>query len=65
MNHGVGAKVMSSKFIMTYPWNGGRVFSISFFESITTSFVCGGKLFSSSRLLVMQLADTKESNFFL
>jgi hypothetical protein len=61
----VGVKVMSFEFVFAYPWNGGRVFSISFFEFVTTSFMCGGELSSSSRLLVMQLVDIKESNFLL
>jgi len=53
---------MSSKSITTYPYSGGRVFSISSFEFVIASFMCGGKLSSSSGLLVMQLDDIKDSN---
>ncbi len=65
MDYGVGARVMSSEFVASYPWHVGKIFSISSFESIITSFVCGGDLSSSFGLLIMQLAYIKESNSLL
>ncbi len=62
---GVGVGVMSSESITTYPWNGGRLFFVSSFKFVTTCFVCGGEFFSSSGLLVMWLANTRESNSLL
>jgi hypothetical protein len=65
MDYGVGARVMSFESIAAYSWNVGKVLFVSSSESVTTSYVCGGELSSSSGLLVMQLANIKESNFLL
>ncbi len=46
MDCGVGVEVMSFEFVMTYLWNGGRVFPISSSESLIASSMCGGELSS-------------------
>ncbi len=45
MDCGVGIKVMSSKFITTYPWNGGKVYFKFFFEFVVAFFVWWGVFF--------------------
>ncbi len=65
MGCGVGFEVMSSKSVTTYPYNGGIVFSIFLSEFVITYFVCDGEVSFSFGLLIMQLANIKESNSLL